>query len=47
VDALIEAGADLNFQREREDGRKSDTPLIGAANRNAEDLTTTPSLGIA
>lgn len=38
VDALIEAGADLNFQREREDGRKSDTPLIGAASLGAEDI---------
>jgi hypothetical protein len=37
VDALIEAGADLNFQRDREDGKKSDTPLIGAASLGAED----------
>jgi hypothetical protein len=38
VDALIEAGADLNFQRDREDGKKSDTPLIGAASLGAEDI---------
>src|SRR5215471_6404406 len=37
VDVLIEAGADLNFQRERDDGKKSDTPLIGAASLGAED----------
>ena len=37
VDALIEAGADLDFQRTREDGRKGDTPLIGAASLGAED----------
>lgn len=35
--ALIQAGADLNFQRDREDGKKSDTPLIGAASLGAED----------
>jgi Ankyrin repeats (3 copies) len=34
VDALIEAGADLDFQR---DGR-GDTPLIGAASLGAEDV---------
>ena len=34
VDALIEAGADLDFQR---DG-KGDTPLIGAASLGAEDV---------
>jgi uncharacterized protein len=38
VEALIEAGADLNFQREREDGRKSDSPLIGAASLGAEEV---------
>ena len=37
VDVLIEAGADLNFQRGRGDGKKSDTPLIGAASLGAED----------
>jgi hypothetical protein len=37
IDALIEAGADLNFQRDREDGKKSDTPLIGAASLGAEE----------
>src|SRR5216684_8058515 len=37
IDALIEAGVDLNFQREREDGKKSDSPLIGAASLGAED----------
>src|SRR5215813_11527163 len=34
AEALIEAGADLNFQR---DG-KGDTPLIGAASLGAEDV---------
>ena len=34
ADALIEAGADLNFQK---DG-KGDTPLIGAASLGAEDV---------
>jgi ankyrin repeat protein len=34
VDALIEAGADLNFDK---DG-KSETPLIGAASLGAEDV---------
>ena len=38
IDALIEAGADLDFQRDREDGKKSDTPLIGAASLGAEDV---------
>ena len=38
VDALIEAGADLDFQRGREDGKKGDTPLIGAASLGAEDV---------
>lgn len=38
IDTLIEAGADLDFQREREDGKKSDTPLIGAASLGAEDV---------
>ena len=33
VEALIQAGADLDFQRNREDGKKSDTPLIGAADQ--------------
>ena len=37
IDALIEAGADLDFQREREDGGKSDTPLIGAASLGTEE----------
>ena len=37
IDALIEAGADLNFQKDRKDGKKSDTPLIGAASLGAED----------
>ena len=37
LDALIEAGADLNFQPKREDGKKTDTPLIGAASLGAED----------
>ena len=34
IDALIQAGADLDFQR---DG-KGDTPLIGAASLLAEDV---------
>lgn len=38
IDALIEAGADLDFQRDREDGKKSDTPLIGAASLAAEEV---------
>jgi hypothetical protein len=38
IDALISAGADLDFQRDREDGRKSDTPLIGAASLGAEEV---------
>jgi hypothetical protein len=38
ADALIEAGADLDFQRDRDDGKRSETPLIGAASLGAEDL---------
>jgi hypothetical protein len=38
VEALIQAGADLDFQRDREDGKKSDTPLIGAASLAAEEV---------
>lgn len=38
VEALIQAGADLNFQRDRSDGRKSDSPLIGAASLGAEEV---------
>jgi len=38
IEAMIEAGADLDFQRQREDGRKSDTPLIGAASLGAEEV---------
>ena len=38
VEALLQAGADLNFQRSREDGKKSDTPLIGAASLAAEEV---------
>jgi hypothetical protein len=37
VEALIQAGADLNFQKDRKDG-KSDTPLIGAASLGAEEV---------
>src|SRR5260370_36447201 len=39
VEALILAGADLDFQRNREDGKKSDTPLIGAASLRSEEHT--------
>ena len=38
VDALLDAGADLDFQRSRGDGKKGDTPLIGAASLGAEDV---------
>lgn len=38
VEALIESGADLNFQRERSDGKMSDSPLIGAATLGAEGV---------
>jgi ankyrin repeat protein len=38
IEALIQAGADLDFQRDREDGKKSDTPLIGAASLAAEEV---------
>lgn len=38
IDALIEAGADLDFQREREDGKNSGRPLIGAASLGAEEV---------
>jgi hypothetical protein len=38
VEALLDAGADLDFQRSREDGKKGDTPLIGAASLGAEDV---------
>ena len=38
VEALIQAGADPDFQRNREDGKKSDTPLIGAASLAAEEV---------
>ena len=38
IDALIEAGSDLDFQQEREDDKKSDTPLIGAASLTAEEV---------
>jgi hypothetical protein len=38
VEALIQAGADLNFHRDREDGEKGDSPLIGAASLGAEEV---------
>src|SRR5215471_15867082 len=38
VDALLDAGAEVDFQRSREDGKKGDTPLIGAASLGAEDV---------
>jgi hypothetical protein len=37
IEALIQAGADLDFQRDGKRG-KSDTPLIGAASLGAEDV---------
>jgi len=37
IDALIEAGADLDYQKERADRKKGDTPLIGAASLGAEE----------
>jgi uncharacterized protein len=37
IEVLIEAGADLNFQTDGENG-KSDTPLIGAASLGAEEV---------
>ncbi len=38
IEALIDAGADLDFQRIREDGNPGDTPLIGAASLAAEEV---------
>jgi len=38
VEALIQSGADLNVQRYREDARKSESPLIGAASLGAEEV---------
>jgi hypothetical protein len=38
VEALIQARADLNFQRDREDGSKSGSPLIGALSLGAEEV---------
>jgi hypothetical protein len=38
VNVLLDAGADLNFQRSREGGKMGDTPLIGAASLGAEDV---------
>ena len=38
IEALIEAGSDIDFQSEQEDGNKSDTPLIGAASLAAEEV---------
>src|SRR6516162_9205318 len=38
VNVLLDAGADLDFQRSREDRKKGDTPLIGAASLGAEDV---------
>jgi hypothetical protein len=38
VNALIEAGADIDFQRVRQDGIPADTPLIGAASLGAEEV---------
>lgn len=38
VEALIASGADLDFQRERSDGKMSESPLIGAASLGAEEV---------
>jgi len=38
ADALIEAGADVDFHSDPKDGKKSETPLLGAASLGAEDL---------
>lgn len=38
IDVLIDAGADLDFQRAGEDGKNGDTPLIGAASLGAEEV---------
>jgi len=38
VEALLDAGADLDYQRRRDDGEMGDTPLIGAASLGAEEL---------
>ncbi len=38
VDALLGAGADLDFQSSRKDGKMGDTPLIGAASLGAEEV---------
>lgn len=38
IAALVAAGADLNYQRDRRDGTKGDTPLIGAASLGAQDV---------
>jgi hypothetical protein len=38
VDALLDAGADVDFQSIREDGKTVDTPLIGAASLGAENV---------
>jgi ankyrin repeat protein len=38
VETLIQARADVNFQKDRGDGRKSDSPLIGAASLGAEEV---------
>jgi ankyrin repeat protein len=38
IEALIAAGADVDFQREHEDGKQSDTPLIGAASLAVEEV---------
>ena len=38
IEAFIQAGADLDFRRHRENGKNGDTPLIGAASLAAEDV---------
>jgi hypothetical protein len=38
VDALLDAGAEVDFHRSHEGGKKGETPLIGTASLGAEDV---------
>jgi hypothetical protein len=38
IELLIESGANLDFQNARADGKRGDTPLIGAASLAAEEV---------